>query len=138
MGSQSAAGVQLPRAGDELTPYTVTLTLQRIVMEAAANRDFAQIHFDREAARASGAPDVYVNTTFIETILEAAIRSWAGPAARLRVLEFAMKGFNCAGEVITVGGVVKSVTGGDAEADLWIDGPRGRTVTGSATIGFPG
>ena len=127
-----------PGEGDEVTPYDVTLTSQRLVMEAAACRDFATIHFDAEAARASGATDVYANTTFIETILEAAIRSWAGPAARLRILEFAMRDFNCAGDVITAGGVVSGVRDRDVDADIWIDGPRGRTVTGSATIRFPG
>jgi acyl dehydratase len=126
-----------PAEGDAVTPYDVTLTLQRLVMEAAASRDFATIHFDPEAARASGAKDVYANTTFIETILEAAIRSWAGPAARLRMLEFAMKDFNCAGDVITAGGMVNRVRHTDVDADLWIDGPRGRTVTGSATVRFP-
>ncbi len=125
------------QAGAELTPYSVTLTPQRLVMEAAANRDFAVIHFDSEAARESGAADVYANTTFIETIFEAAIRTWAGPAARLRVLEFAMKDFNCAGDVITVGGVVSGVRDSNADVDIWIDGPRGRTVTGSATVRFP-
>lgn len=138
MTLQPAAQPQAPAAGAELTPYAVTLTPQRLVMEAAANRDFAVIHFDPEAARASGAPHVYANTTFIETIFEAAIRTWAGPGARLQVLEFAMRGFNCAGDVITAGGVVSGVRGGDADLDIWIDGPRGRTVTGSATVSFPG
>jgi acyl dehydratase len=128
--------------GEGLPPFRLTLTLQRLIMEAAANRDFAPLHIDSGAARASGAPDVYMNTTFIEAVLEATVRSWAGPAARIRMLEFAMKAFNCAGDVIEGGGRVndrRAVDDGEeAELDIWIDGPRGRTVTGSAVVVFPG
>ena len=83
-----------------------------------------------------------MNTTFIEAVLEATVRSWAGPSARIRVLEFAMKAFNCAGDVIEGGGEVKDRRavgdGEEAELDIWIDGPRGRTVTGSAVVFVPG
>ena len=127
--------------GDTLPAFTVLLTLQRLVMEAGANRDFSAIHFDRDAARASGAPDVYTNTTFIETLLEAAVRSWAGLAARIRVIEFAMRDFNLVGEEVAAGGAVTSVRreGGDLTVELaiWVESPRGRTVTGSATVVLP-
>jgi acyl dehydratase len=127
--------------GEPLPRFTVLLTLQRLVMESAANRDFAPIHFDVEAARASGAPAVYVNTTFIETLLEALLRSWAGLGARIRMIEFAMKSFNCAGEEIAAGGEVTATHPTDALPSaalaVWVDGPRGRTVTGAAIVAFP-
>jgi len=113
------------------------LTLQRLVMEAGANRDFAPIHFDPDAARESGAAHVYANTTFIETLLEALIRSWAGLSARIRVLEF-----YCVGDSIQAGGAVTATSdqGTDeltVDLDLWVEGPRGRTVSGAATVAFP-
>jgi acyl dehydratase len=124
-----------------LPPFVVTLTLQRLVMEAAANRDFAPIHYDVEAARDSGAPNVYVNTTFIETVFEALLRSWAGLDARIRVIEFSMKAFNCVGDEIFAGGEVIGLRNAGyahlVDLALWIDGPRGRTVTGSAVVSFP-
>jgi len=118
------------------------LTLQRLVMEAGANRDFAPIHFDPDAARESGAAHVYANTTFIETLLEALIRSWAGLSARIRVLEFSMLAFNCVGDSIQAGGAVTATSdqGTDeltVDLDLWVEGPRGRTVSGAATVAFP-
>ncbi|MGH2761684.1 MAG: MaoC/PaaZ C-terminal domain-containing protein [Thermoleophilaceae bacterium] len=129
-----------PRVGDELPPFRLTLTQQRLVMGAAANHDFAPIHVDPDAARASGAPGVYANTTFLETVLEAALRSWAGPTPRIRMIEFSMTGFNCAGDEIVTGGVVTGVVPGEAgheaELDVWIDGPHGRTVKGSARVRF--
>jgi acyl dehydratase len=127
--------------GEQLPPFSVLLTLQRLVMEAAANRDFAPIHYDLQAARDSGAPNVYANTTFIETLFEALIRSWAGLAARIRVIEFSMKAFNCVGDEIAAGGEVTAVrddeAGRVAELSTWVDGPRGRTVTGGAEVLFP-
>jgi acyl dehydratase len=126
--------------GEPLPPFAIILTLQRLVMEAAANRDFAPIHYDIDAARDSGAPNVYANTTFIETLFEALIRSWAGLAARIQMIEFRMEAFNCVGDEIVAQGVVTAVRdeppGRVAELEMWIDGPRGRTVTGAAAVAF--
>ena len=137
----SQVGSPQVEVGDALAPFTVALTIQRLVMEAAANRDFAPIHFDPEAARDSGAPEVYANTTFLETLLEAAIRSWAGLEARIAVVEFRMIGFNCVGDEIAAAGAVTAVRrAGDeltADLDIWVDGPRGRTVTGTAVVVLP-
>lgn len=125
--------------GEELPPLKLTITLQRLVMEAGANRDFSPIHFDGEVARESGAPDVFANTTFNETLLEATIRQWAGLAARIRVIEFAMKDFNCVGDVVSGAGVVTSTTDDERTVELavWIESERGRTVEGTATVAFP-
>jgi acyl dehydratase len=145
MTRSAAAATREPgsiEVGDTLLDYTVTLTLQRLVMEAGANRDFAPIHFDLAAARESGAPNVYANTTLIETLFEALIRTWSGPDARIRVIEFSMTAFNCVGDDISARGVVKATDpdahGRKVELDLWIEGPRGRTVSGSAVVVFPG
>ena len=136
-----ATGRGVPTVGEQLAPYSLTVTLQRLVMEAAATRDFAPIHFDGEAARDSGAPSPYMNTTFNETVFEVLLRNWGGLDARIEVIEFSMKAFNCVGDEITAGGCVTATREGGArlvaELDLWIDGPRGRTVTGSAAVAFP-
>lgn len=123
--------------GEEVAPFTVSLTLQRLVMEAGANRDFAPIHFDPDAARESGATAPYANTTLIETLFEAALRTWAGLSARILMIEFSMKSFNCVGDEIAARGVVSAVRGTTVDLDLWIEGPRGQTVTGRASVAFP-
>jgi 3-methylfumaryl-CoA hydratase len=137
-GSGGPAPAARALVGVGLPAFAVTLTLQRVVMEAAANRDFAPIHYDPEAASGSGAPNVYVNGTFVETLLEVMIRSWAGLGARIRVIEFSMLSFNCVGDEIEASGVVSKVNETadppTAELEVWIDGPRGRTVTGSAIV----
>ncbi len=142
-GAPAASPVAVrPARGERLEPFPVVITLQRLVMEAAANRDFAPIHFDPDAARDSGAPAVYVNTTFVETLLEALIRTWAGLDAHIRTIAFSLRAFNCVGDEIAAGGEVTSVTeAGDsamaAELAVWVDGPRGRTVSGNATVELP-
>jgi acyl dehydratase len=125
--------------GDELPTHTVMITLQRLVMEAGANRDFAPIHFDREAARATGAPDVYANTIFLEAVIESSLRRWAGLNGRIREIAFTMRGFNCVGDTISAGGAVVAVDPAQrlAELDIWIESQRGRTVEGSAKVSFP-
>lgn len=129
-----------PAVGERVPPYTIALTLQRLVMEAAANRDFAAIHYDPGAARDSGAPGVYMNTTFIETLIEAALRTWAGPGAWIAMIEFTMKDFNCAGDEVSATGQVAEVRDEDgtavADLDVWVESHRGRTVVGRATVRF--
>lgn len=123
---------------DDIEPFTVTLTLQRLVMEAAANRDFAPIHHDPKHARDSGALGPYANTTMIETLFEAALRQWAGLGARIQMIEFSMKSFNVTGDTVSACGRVAGVDGQTVDLELWIEGPRGTTVTGRATVGLSG
>ncbi|MGH2970251.1 MAG: acyl dehydratase [Solirubrobacteraceae bacterium] len=125
--------------GEELPAFTVVLTLQRLVMEAGANRDFSPWHFDPEISRASGADHAFANTTLVETLLEACIRSWAGLAPRIRVLEFAMRKPSCAGEQLSAAGVVTATRGGNnptVEIEVWIESATGRTVQGTAVLAF--
>jgi acyl dehydratase len=126
--------IEAAAIGDAVPPFTVAITLQRLVMEAGANRDFAQIHHDPAVALASGAPAVYANTTFVETLLEAALRTWTGPEARLTELEFSMTDFICVGDTVSAAGTVSETDGRTVRVDLWIDGERSRLVTGAATV----
>jgi acyl dehydratase len=126
--------------GEALEPVTVLITLQRLVMEAGVNRDFSPWHFDPVAAHDSGAQDVFANTTFVETLLEAGIRSWAGLGPRIRMLEFALRAPNCIGDEVSATGVVtaKDADGANrtVHVDVWLESHRGRTVEGSAVVAF--
>jgi 3-oxo-4,17-pregnadiene-20-carboxyl-CoA hydratase beta subunit len=131
--STPRAAVQV---GDELEPFSVLITQQKLVMEAGANRDFAQIHFEREAARATGAPDIYANTIFLEGLIEACLRRWAGSDAVIEEITFRMLTFNCVGDRIAARAIVREVdpSEGRAVLEIWIESPRGRTVDGRAVI----
>lgn len=128
--------------GDPVPPYSVELTLQRLVMEAGANRDFAPLHFDRDAARTEGLPDVFANTMLLQTLFEVMLRQWMGLPGRIRKLGFRMHAMNYVGQTLSAYGVVASTKEdaeiGVVEVDIWQQTPaQGKTVTGSAVVELP-
>jgi acyl dehydratase len=109
--------------GEVLPETSISLSVQRLVMIAAANRDFAPTHHDAEAARATGAGNPYGNMMFVMSMFERAVLGWAGPAARLRRLRnVRMMAFNEAGLTITCHGLVTSVDPVDRRVriELWL------------------
>ena len=127
--------------GDELPPITIPITLQRLVMEAGANRDLSLIHHDSNVARATGAPDAFANTYFLLGMFERLMREWAGPEPRVRKIgPLRMMIFNAVGDTIEFRGKVESVDEKTSAVglDMWVESNRGKTVTAKAIMGFPG
>jgi acyl dehydratase len=127
--------------GADLPPFAIPLTIQRLVMEAAANRDFTPIHHDREITRATGAPDPYANTMLLQAVFEATVRQWMGLGGRLRRLAFSMRSFATAGAVLSGHGRVRATRpddgGGFVDLDIWTESAGTRTAVGSATVWLP-
>jgi acyl dehydratase len=128
--------------GAELPPFALPLTIQRLVMEAAANRDFAPIHHDREITRTTGAPDPYANTMLIQAVFEATLREWMGLVGRLRRLRFNMRSFATAGSIMSGHGRVTGKREGDdgggfVDVEVWTASGGTQTATGTATIWLP-
>src|SRR5210317_401462 len=122
-------------AGAELPAIAIPITLQRLVMEAGANRDLSLIHHDTKVARATGAPDAFANTFFLMGMFERLMREWAGPAARIRKIgPLRMMIFNAVGDSVYFKGTVESVdaAAGTVTLDLWVESERGKTVTAKA------
>ncbi|MEP4149242.1 MAG: hypothetical protein ABJL54_18630 [Halioglobus sp.] len=123
--------------GDELQSIAIPITLQRLVMEAGANRDLSLIHHDSDVAKATGAPDAFANTYFLMGMFERLMRDWAGPAARIRKIgPLRMMVFNAVGDTIFFKGVVESVdeAAGTISVDMWVESDRGKTVTAKALL----
>ncbi|MEW6472100.1 MAG: acyl dehydratase [Actinomycetota bacterium] len=129
------------KEGVELPEFSVPLTVQRLVMEAAANRDFTPIHHDRELTRATGAPDPYANTMLIQAVFEATLREWMGLTGKLRTLKFTMRGFAAAGAILSGHGRVTAMRaeqgGGFVDLDIWTNSGGTPTATGTATVWLP-
>ena len=127
--------------GAELPEFALPLTIQRLVMEAAANRDFAPMHHDREITRATGAPEPYANTMLTQAVFEATLREWMGLGGRLRSLRFKMRAFAAAGAILSghgrVTGKQASDGGGFVDVDVWTASGGTQTATGTATIWLP-
>ncbi len=128
-------------AGMELPAISIPITLQRLVMEAGANRDFSLIHHDSQVARATGAPDAFANTFFLMGMFERLLREWTGPAARIRKIgPLRMLIFNAVGDTVQFTGAVEAVdaVAGTVTLDLWGESERGRTVTSKAVVVLAG
>jgi acyl dehydratase len=103
--------------GEDLAPVAYPLSTMRLVLAAGANRDFNSIHHDADFARASGAPDSYANTFFLQGMWERCVRGYIGPAGTIRGLSgFAMKAFSTPGQTVTVAGRVER---------KWMEGEEG-------------
>jgi hypothetical protein len=125
------------QVGDTLPPISIPITLQRLVMEAGANRDLSLIHHDTKVAQATGAPDAFANTFFLIGMFERLMREWAGPQARIRKIgPLRMMIFNAVGDTVQFKGVVESVdaASGRVSLDMWVESERGKTVTSEAVL----
>jgi acyl dehydratase len=131
------------KEGQELTPVDFPLTVYRLVVEAGANRDFNAIHHNSEFARASGAPEMYANTTFLLGMWERAVREFIGPLGRIHAVKgFRMKSFNVVGQTVKVKGRVRRAwldqQGALAELEVWSENDQGVTVgPGTVTVSLP-
>ena len=126
--------------GEETHSFSLPITLQRLVMEAGANRDFSLIHHDREAAQATGASDAYANTFLLLGLFERLAREWGGLRAHIeRLGPMTMKSFNVVGDVLTVKGRVRALDPDRsvAELDLWVETQRGLTTEAQARLVLP-
>jgi hypothetical protein len=140
MSAAQTVSIAAVQAGDELSPVSIPITLQRLVMEAGANRDLSLIHHDTKVAQATGAPDAFANTYFLMGMFERLMRQWAGPKARIRKIgPLRMMIFNAVGDTVQFKGLVESVdkAAGTVSLDMWVESDRGKTVTAKAVVELP-
>jgi hypothetical protein len=125
--------------GLELPQIQLRLTLQRLVMEAGANRDFAPSHHDATYARERGANAAFANFEFVACAFERLIREYTGPTGFLEFLEFRLEGNATAGTTISAGGEITGVHVGEGrdtliELDVWQRSDGAETARGRARV----
>ena len=133
--------LEMVKVGDDLPAISIPITLQRLVMEAGANRDLSLIHHDASVAQAIGAPDAFANTYFLMGMFERLMRDWMGPAARIcKIGPLRMMIFNPVGDTVSFKGVVESVdeAANTVTLTMWVESERGKTVTCSALVELRG
>lgn len=121
------------KEGDEVSPVSVNITVQRLVIEAGANRDFAPLHHNSRIAQFGGAPEMYANNVFIQGWWERTVREFIGLDGRIKkVGPFRMRIFNCVGDTATTKGVVKRKwrENGEnlVELEIWTENSQGTSV----------
>jgi acyl dehydratase len=144
-GGASSGGEPGPAARDRkgLPTLTYALPLYRLVLAAAATRDFAPIHHNDDFARASGAPGAYASALFLLGMWERMVRDLIGPGGRiLSIRDFRMRRFNTVGSLLRVEGdiVAASERDGRMLMDISLRTMIGDEVTvgpGTATVVIP-
>lgn len=126
------------RTGDELPPLTVPVTRTLIVAGAVASRDYQDVHHDAEAARAKGAPDVFMNILTTNGLVGRYVTDHFGPHAVLRKVAIRLGAPNHPGDELELTGTVTSLAGGTAEVRVVGTNRLGRHVTGTVTVTVPG
>jgi hypothetical protein len=123
--------------GTELPEVVVPITRAFIVSTAIASRDYQDVHHDPDAARASGADDVFMNILTSNAMVERLVRGWAGPAARLTGVKVRLGVQNPAGDTLTLSGRVTAIAGDRAEVEVRGTNLHGVHISGSATLEWP-
>jgi acyl dehydratase len=126
------------RSGEELPSVAYPLPVYRLIMAAGANRDFNSIHHNTDYARATGASEMYANTSLLLGMWERAVRDWIGPAGTIRAIKgFRMRSFNVVGDTTWVHAHVTgmSIVGGEGLVDLEMRSENSTGVTvGPGTV----
>ncbi|TGA83182.1 MaoC family dehydratase, partial [Streptomyces palmae] len=126
--------VNPPRVGDELPRLAIPVTRTLIVAGAIASRDYQDVHHDAEAARAKGAPDIFMNILTTGGLVGRYITDWAGPGAELRGLAIRLGAPNHPGDTMTLTGRVAEVAEGTAVVSVTGRNRLGNHVTGTVTV----
>lgn len=117
---QTDEGATLPdaaetRNGEGIVPGTVLpqwsfdLSATRIIALAAATLDYNDVHFDRDAAVAAGARDIYMNILGSSGLMNRYLTDWAGPETELKGIRVVLKNQNHPGDRVRFSGVVRSM-----------------------------
>lgn len=97
-------------AGQEITSTVYNLTLHRLILHAAGNRDFTPLHYDDGTAQAGGARGAFINNVFCIGMWERTVRDFVGPGGVIHAIRgLRMSSFNVVGDSLVTDGHVERV-----------------------------
>ncbi|MGK5629519.1 MaoC/PaaZ C-terminal domain-containing protein [Streptomyces sp. URMC 123] len=132
-----------PAGADRLPPLTVPVTRTLIVAGAIASRDYQDVHHDVTAARAQGAPDIFMNILTTQGLVGRYVTDHFGPRARLRRAAIRLGVPNYPGDTMVLTGTVVTDTADQGtgrrriEVRVTGDNALGRHVTGTVALDVP-
>jgi acyl dehydratase len=122
---------------DELPPLEIPITSKLIVGAAIASRDYQDVHHDKDAARALGSPDIFMNILTTNGLVGRFVTDWAGPGARLKKVAIRLGAPNYPGDTMTLTGRVVAVDErGVVELSVRGRNRIGDHVTGTVLVSF--
>jgi acyl dehydratase len=133
MSGVRIAGVEV---GDTLPPLSIDVTPGLIVAGAIASRDYQNVHHDKDAARALGSPDIFMNILTTNGLVGRYITDWAGCSARLNRIAIRLGAPNYPGDTMTLTAEVVAVDPQRGQVELDVKGANslGFHLTGSARV----
>ncbi|WP_321808833.1 MaoC/PaaZ C-terminal domain-containing protein [Burkholderia sp. BCC1993] len=103
--------------GEAVAPLLITITAKRIIMGAAASRDWQPQHHDDVAATTQmNLPGIILNTPTQAGWLSKYVTNWSGPNGRIGRMRFRMARPICPGDEVALRG---RVSGARRAAEGW-------------------
>lgn len=125
-------------AGQVLPELEIAVTASQIVAGAIATNDFEKVHHDKELAKTTGVPDIFMNILTTNGLVQRFVTDWAGSNARIRKIKVRLGAPNFVGDTMRFTGAVEAVDAQARTADVKVSGRNsiGEHVTATVTIGF--
>lgn len=124
--------------GDEVPPYSIWLSYQRIVMSVVADRMFSGLHHNRERAQWRGYRDIVFNTRGYEMMVEIMLRRWIGLDGQIKSLgPFRMTGSSHPGDTVSVSARVTAKNDTIVTVEVVARNNRGEAGRGEAQVTLP-
>ncbi len=93
--------------GDVVTPVTMDVPFERVILDAAATQDYFPGHHNPAYARHQGQKEIYLNTMAIEGFIDRVVTDWAGPHVFIRKRQMQMRSSIYAGDTLQGEGTVE-------------------------------
>lgn len=125
--------------GEKLPEKQIPITVTLVAGGAIATRDYVPVHHDVEAARAQGAPNVFMNILTTSALVQGFIEQWSGPQACFSDLKIKLGAPNFPGDSMTFSGEVSERDEAAKRVVVSLKGRNsmGNHVTGTVTVALP-
>lgn len=90
--------------GDELPTLEMPISYRRVIQDVAATRDFFPGHHNPEYAKNQKVKDIYLNTMFLQGLVDRYVSDWSGPESFIRKRKIHMQVSIAAGDTIHISG----------------------------------
>ncbi len=127
------------KEGEQVPGVLINITEERMVIAAAGNRDFNPHQFVEAIAHQHGAPHIFANNVFIQSMWERCIREYIGMGGWVKkVGPFRIRTFNMAGDAVTTKGTVKRKWQENGqnlvELEVWSEKQNGTVCVGPGPV----
>ena len=86
--------------GEVIPRVELDIPIKRVILDAAATRDYFPGHHNVDYAREQGQKTIYINTMMFQGFIDRVITDWAGPETRILRRRMTMQRSIYAGDVM--------------------------------------